>query len=163
MTYTPALDNSDLLHWDDIRAVEDLLWRGLLIGNGSSIAVADSFAYSSLFEVACSDRIGHALSAASRRLFGDFGTRNFEFILASLKLAGRVNAAAAIEAPILRDLYREAQIGLFESVVSVHVDWSQIAPRTLPEMPRTSEVQERLLHQLRPPRLLGDALRGRSL
>jgi hypothetical protein len=26
MTYTPALDNSDLLSWEDIRAVEDLGW-----------------------------------------------------------------------------------------------------------------------------------------
>lgn len=136
MTYTPALDNADLLSWDDIRAAEDLRWRGLLIGNGSSIAVAESFAYPSLYDVACSGQIEHALGTASRRLFEDFGTRNFEFVLASLKLAGRVNAAAEINAPILSDLYREVQIALFESVASVHVEWERVALRTLSQIRR---------------------------
>ena len=136
MTYTPALDNSDLLSWDDIRAAEDVRWQGLLLGNGSSIAVADSFAYPSLYDVACSERISNPLGAMSRRLFEDFGTRNFEFVLASLKLAGRVNAAAEIDAPSLSELYREVQVGLFESVASVHVEWDRVAPRTLGEIRR---------------------------
>ncbi len=136
MTYTPALDNSDLLSWDDIRAAEDVRWRGLLLGNGSSIAVADSFAYPSLYDVACSERIANPLGTTSRRLFQDFGTRNFEFVLASLKLAGRVNAAAEIDAPVLSELYREVQVGLFESVASVHVEWDRVAPRTLGELRR---------------------------
>jgi Domain of unknown function (DUF4917) len=135
MTYTPSLDNSDLLTWDAIRAT-DVQWPGLLLGNGSSIAVADSFAYRSLYEVACSNAIDHPLSAATRRLFVSFATHNFEFVLASLKLAGRVNAAAQIEAPVLADLYREVQIGLFESVVSVHVEWGGVALRTLSQIRR---------------------------
>ncbi|MEJ7790986.1 MAG: DUF4917 family protein [Gaiellaceae bacterium] len=136
MTYTPALDNSDLLSWDGIRAAEDVRWRGLLLGNGSSIAVAESFAYPSLYDVACSDRIDNPLGAASRRLFEDLATRNFEFVLASLKLAGRVNAAAGIDAPILSQLYREIQIALFESVASVHVEWDRVASRTLAQIRR---------------------------
>jgi hypothetical protein len=140
MTYTPALDNSDLVSWDDVRTAEDVRWRGLLLGNGSSIAVAESFAYPSLYQVASSERIANPLGGASRRLFEDFGTRNFEFVLASLKLAGRVNSAVEIDAPILSTLYREVQVALFESVASVHVEWERVAPRTL------SQIRRELLH-----------------
>lgn len=89
-----------------------------------------------MYDVACSDGIANPIGAASRRLFEDFATRNFEFVLASLKLAGRVNAAAEIDAPILSELYREIQVGLFESVAAIHVEWDRVAPRTLGEIRR---------------------------
>jgi hypothetical protein len=36
-------------------------WSGILVGNGASRAVADSFAYTSLYDKACSDDIAHPL------------------------------------------------------------------------------------------------------
>lgn len=129
MTYTPKLDNGDLLDWSDIRAT-DVPWPGLLLGNGASIAVSESFDYGSLYKVACSD-LDDPLTTEAQALFDEFSTTNFEYILASLKVAGQVCEAAGIDADELPDLYEEVQRALFDAIGLVHVDWTTVAPRSL--------------------------------
>jgi hypothetical protein len=133
MTYTPSLDDAELLQWEALRQT-DVPWQGLLIGNGASVAVADSFDYDSLYTVACSDTLEEPLGPAAQALFSEFGTTNFEYILASLKIAGQVCAAAGIEAEELPSLYEEVQRALFDAVAHIHVDWNSVATTTLPRI-----------------------------
>jgi Domain of unknown function (DUF4917) len=134
-TYTPALGSEGLLTWEAV-SENDVRWNGLLLGNGASIAVAESFSYSSLYQVACSDSIGDPLTEVAKELFDDFETLNFEYILASLKVAGRVCLAAGIQAPQLEELYGAIQYALFQAIGRVHVDWGQLVRRTLQRIKR---------------------------
>jgi hypothetical protein len=135
MTYTPSLDDGELLQWRALRNT-DVEWHGLLIGNGASVAVADSFDYDSLYTVACSNDIDEPLRAEAQALFGEFGTTNFEYVLASLKIAGQVCEAVGIDTEELPPLYEEIQRALFDAVALVHVDWNSVATRTLPRIRR---------------------------
>lgn len=135
MTYTPSLDNGDLLEWATVRAT-DVEWPGLLLGNGASIAVSDSFDYESLYAVACSGDIDEPLSDEAQALFDEFNTTNFEYVLASLKIAGQVCEAVGIDADELPPLYEEVQRALFDAVALVHVDWNTVTTRTLPRIRR---------------------------
>jgi Domain of unknown function (DUF4917) len=132
-TYHPALDTGELLASDDVRA-GDVQWRGLLLGNGSSIAVAQSFAYPSLLAVAGSDAIDHPLSGSSAQLFNDLSTSNFEFVLASLKLASRVCEATGIDASSFAPLYTEVQQALFDAIGHIHPPWEIVADQSLPKI-----------------------------
>jgi hypothetical protein len=132
VTYLPGgLDTPELFAWNDLDGI-GIPWRGLLLGNGASIAVADSFAYPSLYEIACDDP--DRLGGESRQLFEAFATQNFELVLASLKVAGRVCAAAGIAAPQLPQLYQEIQRALFVTVGDVHVPWNVVADVVLPRI-----------------------------
>jgi Domain of unknown function (DUF4917) len=133
-TYHPApLESPELLTWNAIRGT-DVPWRGLLIGNGASIAVSSSFGYPSLLEVAASPNIDQPLRGGARQLFDALGTTNFEFVLASLKLAGRVCAATGVDYSAFPQLYRDVQQALFEAVGHVHVPWEIVAGRSLPRI-----------------------------
>ncbi|MGZ4307903.1 MAG: DUF4917 family protein [Gaiellaceae bacterium] len=141
-SYHPSLDNADLHDWDAIRAT-DVQWRGLLLGNGASIAVAESFAYSSLYEVSQDPGLAHPLPGPSLELFEQLGTKNFEFVLGSLRLAARVCEATGVEASLFPNLYEEIQLALFEAVGHVHVPWEDVVGRTLPR------IRAELLHYRR--------------
>lgn len=132
-TYHPALDSPDLASWADIRQT-DVRWPGLLIGNGASIAVASSFAYTSLLGVARGQAVDHPLSAAASSLFDDLQTTNFEFVLASLKLAGRVATAVGTDAAPFGPLYEGVQQALFDAIGHVHVPWEVVADQSLPRI-----------------------------
>jgi hypothetical protein len=132
-TYYPALDSPDLASWAGIRQTE-VRWPGLLIGNGASIAVASSFAYPSLLGVARGQAVDHPLSAAASSLFDDLQTTNFEFVLASLKLAGRVATAVGTDAAPFGPLYEQVQQALFDAVGHVHVPWEVVADQSLPRI-----------------------------
>ena len=132
-SYHPSLDSSELLGWQAIRDT-DVQWRGLLLGNGSSIAVAESFAYPSLHDVAQSQQLAHPLSGPALELFEELDTTNFEFVLGALKLAGRVCEAAGVDASLFPDLYEEIQLALFEAVRHVHVPWEDVIGQTLPRI-----------------------------
>ena len=128
--YHPDLDTAALFDWPAVRET-DVRWQGLLLGNGASIAVADSFSYPSLFEVARGGSVARPLPASAQQLFAELATTNFEFVLASLKLASRVCAAAGVDGSSLPTLYASAQHALFDAVGHVHVDWEIVADRTL--------------------------------
>jgi hypothetical protein len=129
-TYHPSLDTPDLATWTAIRETE-LRWPGLLIGNGASIAVASSFAYPSLLAIARGQTIDHPLSDAAARVFDELQTTNFEYVLASLKLAARVSAAVDADVTPFAPLYEQVQQALYEAVAQVHVAWEVVAEQTL--------------------------------
>jgi hypothetical protein len=84
-----ALDDS----LDDWTAIESDIPsddRGLLIGNGASIAVWRQFHYASLLEMASDFNRPEHLSTRERRIFDDMETTNFEAVLSALIVAGRM-------------------------------------------------------------------------
>lgn len=129
-TYSPDLDTDALANWGEV-VHSDLRWKGLLLGNGASLAIWPAFNYASLFEHARSAAIANPLIDDDVALFDAFGTRNFELILSSLKTAAQVAAALAEPTARLRERYEHIQRALFQAVGGVHVPWDQVAGERL--------------------------------
>ncbi len=119
--------------WDVIKREAD--WRGLLVGNGSSIAVWPEFHYDSLYSIAASDAGQHKLAAADISLFDALATKNFEQVLSSLKTTGLVGSALqlGIDAT-LEERYSSIQAALFDAVHTVHVPWDHVSRETVPSL-----------------------------
>lgn len=98
-------------------------WNGILIGNGASRAVWESFGYSSLYETAVSADLDHPLVAEDQRLFEELDTTNFERVLDALATARMVCDALALDATLIRERYGSIQGALFEAVSKVHPRW----------------------------------------
>lgn len=125
-------ETPDLVRWEDLADSEE--WTGLLLGNGASIAVHPAFRYDSLFEMARTDAVEHALQPEDIALFDAFNTTNFEQILASLKTASRVLAALQAAEPALRERYESIQRALFQAVHAVHVPWLDVSNDVIPRL-----------------------------
>jgi hypothetical protein len=105
------------------------------VGNGASVAIWPEFRYSSLFEVATSDRVDNPLSRDDRELFEAFDTTNFEQVLASLKTAAVVSEALSLDdEDVLEERYESIQRALFQAVHAVHVPWADVAETTTPHL-----------------------------
>jgi hypothetical protein len=87
-----------------------------------------------LLDVAQSNDVAHPLTDAARQLFTELSTTNFEFVLASLKLAGRVCDATGVDGSRFPSLYAAVQQGLFEAVAHVHVPWEEVVDHALPKI-----------------------------
>ena len=112
--------NEEIVSWDDL---QHLGWSGLLVGNGSSIAVWEDFRYDSIYEMASSEDIEHPLIEQDIELFNSFGTRNFERVLSALLTARAVNQSLGIEDEQIAPRYDSIRTALFEAVRSVHIPW----------------------------------------
>jgi len=88
--------SGDLNNWDDIKDREP--WSGILVGNGSSIAVWDNFRYSSIYEKSRSENLSNPLSELDIQLFETLETTNFERVLSSLSTARIINNALGLNA-----------------------------------------------------------------
>jgi hypothetical protein len=106
-------------------------WSGILVGNGASRAVADSFAYTSLYDKACSDDIAHPLVQNEQNLFLALGTRNFEQVLSALSTAKLVNDAFGQSITQIVESYERIRLSLVEAVHAVHVPHDQVPEETL--------------------------------
>jgi hypothetical protein len=119
-------DSPDLAPWKEVREYAD--WKGLLVGNGASVAIYPPFRYGSLYEIAASGQLSHPLSEDDQALFGIFATENFEQVLAGLKTAGLVTEALDLDPDdVLEERYDSIQRALFEAVHAVHVPWLAVA------------------------------------
>jgi hypothetical protein len=105
-------------------------WSGILIGNGASRAIADSFAYPSLFQNACSD-VTHTLAEHEKKIFEALDTRNFEQVLSALTTAQLVSKAFNHEIPTLEDSYERIRLALVEAVQAIHIPHAHIPEQTL--------------------------------
>jgi hypothetical protein len=85
-----------------------------------------SFAYHSLYDVARIDNEHHQLTAADIALFESLETRNFEFVLAGMATARRVNMALGIATAPIPERYASIQQALVEAVRSTHVPWARV-------------------------------------
>jgi hypothetical protein len=111
----PTEPDGTLRRWDE---VADLYrWETLLVGNGLSINVWDSFNYAKLYDHAKSQG---GLTAADRHLFET--TPNFERVLGDLLTAIRINEAFGVDTEALYKSYRTIQLALGHAVREVHVD-----------------------------------------
>jgi hypothetical protein len=80
-----------LSNWPDLQRAEN--FAGLLVGNGSSRAVWEDFAYTSLLERAREANIEHLLPPEARGRFEQLETADFETVLTSHRDAERGSAA----------------------------------------------------------------------
>lgn len=113
-----------LMEWADAKQAED--WRGILLGNGASLAVWEGFAYQSLFEVARTRNQTAPLIPADQELFQKFGTRDFESVLSALRTAQMVNECLPPVAPQIRERYRSIRLALLEAIKGTHIPWSAL-------------------------------------
>ena len=111
-----------LLNFSEI----DKDWNGIIVGNGASRAVADSFAYTSLYDKACSDGIQDPLTVSDQNVFGALGTRNFEQVLSALSTGQLVNGAFGLPTDELEQAYDRIRTSLVEAVHAVHIPHASV-------------------------------------
>lgn len=117
-----------ILQWTQI---SQLYNRGtLLLGNGSSIAVAPSFGYGSLHEHV---RNSGLLTDDIVQLFQSFKTSDFELILRLVWQASNVNASLGIPDDRTHNAYLRVRDCLIQAVRNVHPEYSAVQHH-LPQM-----------------------------
>jgi len=118
---------------DELVAFQDLelQWSGLLVGNGASRVISDKFAYTSLYEKACSDAIQHPLIADEQNVFTAFGTHNFEQVLSALSVSIVVNHAFNQPTTAIEESYEKIRLSLVEAVHAVHIPHAEVPQETL--------------------------------
>jgi len=113
----------------DWSSIQDRYSGAILIGNGSSVSVSNAFSYPSLFDAA-------QLIDRDRDLFDALDTTNFERVLSDLGIGEIVCRNSGHDTRRLRNQYRRIRSALVDSVVRVHVEWSDIPRRSLLHMRR---------------------------
>ncbi len=118
-----------LLKWQDIKADFD---DCLLLGNGASIAIDSRFAYSSLLEEARNNR---RITPTADRVFRQFQTNDFEYILNVLSITNSTNRALNVADRVTQRMYNIVRKTLIDIVRDVHPEerdishyFPQIAP-----------------------------------
>jgi len=101
--------------WNDIK---DSFTDGLLLGNGSSMAIHPDFGYGSLFEAAQEN--GH-LTAPVAAVFDAFGVNDFELVLRRLWQAKVVNFTLDVPAGPVEEAYLQVRTALIATVRDVHI------------------------------------------
>ncbi len=109
-----------LQKWNDL---QPLFSEGLLLGNGSSIAVDRRFSYRSLYQSACGTG---ALQGRVKQLFDRFTTTDFELVLRQLSDANRVNQTLGIAEQNTEKAYQDIRSALVTTVRGVHPQYSEV-------------------------------------
>ncbi|NWE49331.1 DUF4917 family protein [Pseudomonas gingeri] len=120
--------DAELEDWNALRA--EIPFKGLLIGNGASLAVWPKFSYDSLFEKAQTTR-NRPLGLSELAVFKALDTSNFEQVLSALKSTIKVNAALTINSSSPRNRYFAIKEALIHAVRSVHIPWKFVEPGSL--------------------------------
>ena len=97
--------------WDAVSTKRK--WPALLIGNGVSRAVSESFAYDSLYNVA-------PLTQDDMDLFDALGTRNFEEVLNHLRTAKLICEQVGHDPEDVQDRYSSIRAALISAVQDVY-------------------------------------------
>lgn len=129
MTAAETTIDGDLYDWTSMKDTYD--WNGLLIGNGSSIAIWDQFNYSSIFSKSSSEKIEHPLSQQEQGLFAALGTTNFEQVLSSLYTAKSINQILGFDIELIEKLYSDIQRALIDAVRATHIPWTTVPVQVL--------------------------------
>lgn len=115
--------------WNELS--DSLEHTGIIVGNGASMAVWESFCYPSLFGIARQATQTSRLLDEDVALFEAFSTTNFELVLSTLVTARMVNASLGHDVETINERYRSIQSALAEAVKSVHVPWIAMPIETL--------------------------------
>jgi len=127
--------DAELIDWKDIKDLHE--WKGLLVGNGASLAIWEGFKYESLYQKALQD-IAHPLSEEDQDVFRSMGeTCNFERVLYALWTAKVVCEVLRQDTKIIQQSYENIQSALIEAVHAVHVSWSSELEDTLCKLNET--------------------------
>lgn len=119
MLSAEQLREVDILDWADL--AKEFQGANLLLGNGFSIRIADSFKYDSIF-----DKFLNNCSSDYRSVFKNFETSNFESILQKLLDAEFVNDIFEIDEPRIREAINQIQNGLITTIREIHPTAEQI-------------------------------------
>ena len=92
-----------------------------IIGNGASVAVADTLSYQSLYDAAVNL---NQLDRPQQSIFEFFKTRDFEFILRALSHANAINRYLEIHETATADTYGQIKNALIGTVKEVHPDYN---------------------------------------
>lgn len=112
--------------WEEI---QDVFTHKLLLGNGASRAVWDSFEYPSLYEEA---KKAGRIDLSLTKLFSDFGTNDFEYILKLLSQTKRVNEILRVKDRYTPRLYKKLKKTLIDTIRDVHPKHEQVKSLLLP-------------------------------
>jgi len=112
--------------WEDIK---NHFKHKLLLGNGASRAVWEDFKYPSLYEEA---KRAKRIDSSLERLFADFGTTDFEYILRLLAQAKRVNEILGIKDENISRLHLKLKKTLIDTVGDIHPKHEQVKAQLLP-------------------------------
>lgn len=116
--------------WQDVKKSFPAEGRGLLVGNGASIALWSRFQYASLYEMAKdATKPGH-LCDREVGVFTALKTQNFESVLSALITAGKI--WGIYEKPPqdindLRESYERVRNSLIRAVKEVHVPPNKVS------------------------------------
>lgn len=121
--------NDSLQEWTAIEPEIPSDERGLLMGNGASIAIWPQFHYASLLEMASDSNRPEHLSDRERSIFTNMETTNFEAVLSALIIAGKM--WKHFEKPDkdiqdLRNAYGIVRKSLIRAVKEVHVPFDGV-------------------------------------
>lgn len=93
---------SELKTWQDLSGIS---FDTLILGNGASISLDESFSYTSFFDSAFEDQ------ERIKKIFDSYSTRDFEFIMDKLWHADNINSFLDIED---EDLISKRKSGLIK-------------------------------------------------
>jgi hypothetical protein len=112
--------DGSLANWADIES--ECEWKALLLGNGLSSRVWESFKYPFLYDKAGRGDVPGTLTREDRNLFEALDTPNFERVLADVAAAIRVAEALGYDAEPFYNRYRSIQLALGSAMRAVHVN-----------------------------------------
>jgi hypothetical protein len=110
-----------LYQWNEI---QDGFTQSIVLGNGASRVVSDSFAYESLLAVAKEKGL---IDERIRRVFDYFKTNDFELVLRMLWHTYKVNQALGTPDQKSSQVYRTVRDALVASVREIHPPYNEIA------------------------------------
>lgn len=118
--------DGDLPSWQDIRG--PVPWPTLVLGNGFSVNIWESFKYDSLYEEA---RKAGLIGLEDTALFDHLGATNFEAVLRSVNESIRVGEALGLDRSEEHARYQSIQGALADAVHRVHVPPGYVPHETL--------------------------------
>jgi hypothetical protein len=101
----------------------------LLLGNGASIAVHQSFDYRKLLAKATAN---HLITGRVKTAFDHFNTTDFEYVLNMLWHTYNLNKALGVKETKTRTAYRKVREALVKAIELVHPEHSEVLPRLGP-------------------------------
>ena len=105
----------EIVSWNEI---SDRFREGLILGNGASIAVSDTFAYTTIFGEAVT--LGH-ITPQLEQIFEHLDTADFELVLNMLMHAARINEALEIaDNAETTQAYEQLRNALVQTIGAIH-------------------------------------------
>ncbi len=135
MGFVEGVDRFTIAHYNlavrvhEWKDIEHRYTHKLLLGNGASIAVCETFRYHSLYEEA---RSSGRIHTKLHSLFKEFNTTDFEHILRLLLITKRINGLVGIRDNHTSRLYRSLRDALIGTIIGIHPKHEDVKDFLLP-------------------------------